>query len=64
MRSGKEELDEKQMFMQRDNQVHFGSSDSSQLLERCIREGRAEGVALGCLWKDEQGRQGGRVMYP
>lgn len=42
MRSGKEELDDKQMFVQRDNRAHFGSSDSSQLLERCSAAGKAE----------------------
>lgn len=42
MRSGKEELDDKQMFVQRDNRAHFGSSDSSQLLEHCSAAGKAE----------------------
>lgn len=42
MRSEKEKLDDKQMFVQRDNQAHFGSSDSSQLLERCSATGKAE----------------------
>lgn len=42
MRSGKEGLDDKQMFVQRANRAHFGSSDSSQLFEHCSAAAKAE----------------------
>lgn len=40
--------------------MHFQSIDSSQLFESCSEAGKDEQKEwhLGCLWKDELGRQG------